>query len=220
MYILHHYPDTASLAPRMLLLELGVPHECRLIDRVAGALDGPAYRALHPLGKIPAMETPDGPMFETAAMMLYLCDRHHALAPVPDAPERANFLKWLFFISTNIHPALLQVFYPERTAGPACADAVAAQAGSNLTQFLTIFEAMLQRDAPTWAAPQTPSMISFYLGMLLHWLGGLPAGAPGHFNAKAHPALYAMLTALESRPHVQTIAADENLGPTLFTNPS
>ncbi|MEY3532451.1 MAG: hypothetical protein RI979_475, partial [Pseudomonadota bacterium] len=65
MYVLHYFPDTASLAPRMVLAELGVQHRCALIDREAGVLASPAYRALHPLGQIPALETPDGPMFET-----------------------------------------------------------------------------------------------------------------------------------------------------------
>jgi glutathione S-transferase len=219
MYVLHYFPDTASLALRILLAELGVPHECRMIDRASGALDSPAYRAMHPLGKIPAMETPDGPMFETAAMMLYLCDRHHAFAPAPDAPERAAFLKWLFFTSTNIHPTLLQLFYPERTAGPACADAVAQHADALMRQLLTTFETMLATEKPKWLAPETPSMLSIYLGMLLHWLGQIPAGSPGHFDAKAYPRLHAMLRALDARPHVQTIAADENLGTTPFSNP-
>ena len=117
MYVLHYFPDTASLAPRMVLAELGVQHRCALIDREAGVLSSPAYRALHPLGQIPALETPDGPMFETAAILLYLADRHPGLAPAPDAPARAAFLSWLFFTSTNIHTTLLQLFYPDRSAG-------------------------------------------------------------------------------------------------------
>ena len=48
MYVLHYFPDTASLAPRMVLAELGVQHRCALIDREAGVLASPAYRALHP----------------------------------------------------------------------------------------------------------------------------------------------------------------------------
>ena len=67
MYVLHYFPDTASLAVRMVLAELGVQHRCQLIDRQAGALNSPEYRAMQPLGLIPALETPNGPMFETEA---------------------------------------------------------------------------------------------------------------------------------------------------------
>ena len=118
MYVLHQSPDSASLIVRLVLLELNLPHDTRLIDRQAGALNAPEYRAMHPLGLIPAFETPDGPMFETAAILLYLSDRHPGLAPAPGDSDRAAFLKWLFFTSSNVHPTMLQLFYPDRTAGP------------------------------------------------------------------------------------------------------
>lgn len=68
MYRLHYFPDTAPIVVRIVLEELGQKHVCHLIDRKGGALDSPSCRALQPLGKIPALETPDGPMFETAAI--------------------------------------------------------------------------------------------------------------------------------------------------------
>ena len=81
MYVLHESPDSASTMVRLVLEELGVPYRARLIDRAAGELASPAYRAMQPLGKIPAMETPDGVMFETAAILLYLSETHGRLAP-------------------------------------------------------------------------------------------------------------------------------------------
>ena len=39
MYILHHYPDTASLILRLILRELDQPYAERLIDRASGALE-------------------------------------------------------------------------------------------------------------------------------------------------------------------------------------
>lgn len=217
MYILHYFPDTASLCLRMLLAELGVPHDCRLIDRAAGQLDSPAYRALHPLGKIPALETPDGPMFETAAMMLYLCDKHASLAPAPDASDRAAFLKWLFFTSTNIHPTLLQLFYPERTAGAENAAAVATHAQAHMQLLLTALNTMLAAENPGWFS-EKPSLMGYYVGMLMHWLSSMPADHPAYFATTAFPALHARLAALETLPAVQSIAADEGLGTQPFTN--
>lgn len=218
MYTLHYSPDTASLGVRMVLQELGVPYRSALIDRDAGALDSPAYRAMQPLGKIPALETPDGPMFETAAMLLYLADKHHALAPAPDHPERAAFLAWLFFTSTNLHPTLLQIFYPERVAGEACVPAVLTQARAQMQMLLSTLETMLARDNPAWFSTE-PSVLGYYVGMLMHWLGGMPADHPAHFPTADYPALHARLAALEVRPAAQTIAADEGLGALPFTHP-
>mgnify|MGYP003608374311 FL=1 len=218
MYTLHYSPDTASLAIRMVLAELGVPHKSRQIDRAAGELDSPAYRALHPMGKIPAIETPDGPMFETAAILLYLCDRHDALAPAPKSPERAAFLKWLFFTSTNIHPTLMQLFYPERTAGAAHADAVLAHASAHMNSLLTMLNDMVTVDAPKWLSTE-PGLLGYYIGMLMRWLASVPADHPGHFPSTKYPALHRILAALETRPAALAIAQDEGLGATVFTKP-
>ena len=112
MYVLHYSPDSASMAVRMVLEELNLPYRLRLVNREDGTRDTAGYRALQPLGLIPALETPDGAMFETAAILLWLADRHPGadLAPAPADPARGDFLKWFFYTSTNLHPTLLQVF--------------------------------------------------------------------------------------------------------------
>ena len=218
MYVLHYFPDTASLVVRMVLAELGVQHRCALIDREGGALSSPAYRAMQPLGLIPALETPDGPMFETAAILLYLSDRHAGLAPAPDAPSRAAFLKWLFFTSTNIHPTLLQVFYPERTAGEACKDAVQTHASARMAQYLDLLDKAATGN-PDWLPNDRPSILGYYIAMMLHWLGQFGAGHPLQVNSADLPALHKVLIMLEAQHATQAIAEDEGLGPTPFTAP-
>ncbi len=220
MYVLHYFPDTASLAVRMVLAELNVPHQALLIDRAAGALSGDAYLRLHPLGKIPAMQTPDGPMFETAAMLLHLCDAHPGpMVPAPDAPERGAFLSWLFFTSTNIHPTLLHLFYPDRVAGPDCGPQVQAHARALMQTLLGKLDAMTARDAPDWLSAHKPTLLGYYIAMLLRWLGSNPPDHPAYFRSMDFPALHAVLCYLETRPAAQSVAADESLGTTPFTHP-
>ena len=55
MYQLHYSPGAASLLPHMMLRELGVAFELKLVDREAGAQNRPAYLALNPNGKIPVL---------------------------------------------------------------------------------------------------------------------------------------------------------------------
>lgn len=214
MYVLHYWPDSASLIVRLVLEELGQPYEARLIDRAAGALNSPAYRALNPLGQIPAMETPDGPMFETAAILLYLCDRHpglvsgQGLAPAPGDRDRAEFLKWLLFTSTNIHPTLLQLFYPDRTAGAENAAAVRSHAHARMTTLLEVLEAA----GPAVLSASRPTALGYYLAVLLRWIAG-------DFPSAAYPNLHAMLCYLETRPAALTLARAENLGVVIFSDP-
>ena len=213
MYILHYWPEWASLIVRLVLEELGQPYEPRLIDREGGALDSQAFRAMQPLGLIPALETPDGPMFETAAILVYLCEQHPGLAPAPGSADRAAFLKWLFFTSSNIHPLMLQMFYPERTAGPENSAAVRSHAKAKLTELLAILEAMVARDHPAFLSDSTPTALGYYLAVLLRWIAT-------DFPSANYPALHRVLAYLESRPATKTCALAEALGPFPFTNPT
>ena len=218
MYVLHYVPDTASLVVRMVLAELGVQHRCQLIDREAGVLASAPYRAMQPLGLIPALETPQGPIFETAAILLYLADRHPGLAPAPDSAERGDFLKWLFFTSTNAHTTLLQLFYPERTAGADHVQAVLDHALPKMKLYLSLLDQAAAPN-PGWLSHDHPSLLGLYIGMLLHWLGGFGADHPLQINAADYPNLFKVMRMLEAQNSTQAIAEDEDLGPTPFTAP-
>jgi glutathione S-transferase len=218
MYVLHYFPDTASLAIRMVLAELGVQHRIALIDRDSGQLSTPAYRALQPMGLIPAMETPDGPIFETAAILLYLSDRHPGLAPAPDAASRGQLLKWLFFTSTNIHTTLLQMFYPARTAGEEAVPAVQTHARARILTYLEILDAAA-KGGPEWLPDDRASIMGYYVAMLMRWLGQFGKDHPMQIEAQAFPNLFKVMTMLEDQLATQAIAEDEGLGATPFTAP-
>ncbi len=219
MYVLHYYPDTASLAVRLVLADLRLPHELRMVDRDGGGLANPAYRALHPLGKIPVLETPDGPMFETAAILLYLADRHGGLAPSLGSPDRAAFLKWLFFTSTNLHAAEMELFYPERVAGPEAVPELLPRAAERLRVCLAALD-HAAAVSPAWMPAGEPSLMGWYLGMLVRWLSTIPPGEPGRIESAEYPALHRVFAMLEARPAALEVAADEGLGATIFTNPA
>lgn len=220
MYVLYSSPDTASLIVRLVLTELDLPHECKVLDRAAGDMDTPQYRAMQPLGLLPALETPDGAMFETAAMLLHLADRHGGLAPAPLHPDRAAFLGWFMFTNSSVHTTLLQLFYPDRVGGPECAAAVVLAARARMQTYLALLDAMVARDAPGWLSAGRPSVLGYYLGVLIRWLATHGPDHPSYFRSADFPALHAVLAALETRPAAIACAEAEALGPTLFTNPA
>lgn len=213
MYILHRMPDSASTIVEIVLQELGLTYQSRTPDQSAGDLTKPEYLALHPLGQVPVLETPDGTIFETAAILIYLSETPQAagrhLAPGPGTPDRAAFLKWLFFTTSNLHPTLLQTFYPARTVGPDHQSAVISQARAKLHVYLTLLNAVADGN-PSYLSNQAPTLLGYYLAVMMRWI------AP-NFPSTIYPALHRMLAFLEQQPAVQACATAEGLGPKPFT---
>ncbi|MEO0668409.1 MAG: glutathione S-transferase family protein [Pseudomonadota bacterium] len=221
-YVLHYAPDNASLIVRLALEEMQLPYRTVLVDRATRAQDSAAYRAINPAGLIPALETPDGTMFETAAILLWLADRHGRMAPAPDAPERADFLKHLFFASNTLHTQMRMTFYPDQYVG----DDAAAQNRLRTTlqgrgaQGMTLPKALHLLDDWYGGDPRGEiTVLDLYIACLLRWCAIYPKGRSGWFNLHDYPALSARAARLEAHPAVQAAQTAEGLGSAPFTAP-
>lgn len=215
---LHAIPDWASVIIRFALEEMALPYTVALQDDAAGDLASPAFRAISPTGLIPALETPDGPIFETAAILLWLTDRSGMLAPGPQDRDRGAYLSWLVFTSNALHTAAMALIYPDRPAGEASAGAAIVVAHQKVMAHLGLIEAMITAKHPRWLSPTEPGVMGYYIGTLVRWMQMLPA-APHALSLSAFPALRAVLAAHETRPAALRVAAADGLGPTPFTNP-
>lgn len=215
MYQLHYAPDNASLIIRLVMDGAGLPYRTVLVNRALRQQDSPSYRALNPTGLIPTLETPQGPISETGAILLWLADTHR-LGPEPAETDRPVFLKWLFFLSNTAHADLRQIFYPHQYAP------VEAHAGH-----LEIMAARMQRnfgllDAaaarhPRLFAPATP--LGVYTIALTRWAALYPVDAPRWMDLAAYPSLAALARTQEARVETRVVARAEGLGPHPFTRP-
>ena len=220
MYVLHYAPDNASLVVRLALEEMGLPYRTALVDRRARAQEGAAYQRLNPAGLIPALETPEGAIFETGAILLWLAERHGALAPPPGDPARGDFLKWLFFTSNTLHADIRMLFYPDRYAGTEAAiPAFSEKTRARIARHLGLLDDMAAA-RPGWCRPEAPSILGYYLSALLRWLALYPEDAAGWLDLSAFPALAAVAAAMEARPAAARAALAEGLGDTIFTRPA
>lgn len=217
MYRLHYAPDNASFIIRVALEELGLPYETALVDRSTRAQDAPAYRKLNPAGLIPVLETPQGPIFETGAILLWLADRHPGpLLPPPDSPYRGDALKWLFFLSNTLHPALRMLFYPEKYIGPdpALQKGLRQHMQAEFLRLVDLVEAGRMADAP---GDQLASDV--YLACLLRWMAIDLPGAQEWFALGRWPRIETLCRSLDARPAVQRAQQAEGLGPRPFSAP-
>lgn len=109
MITLHHAPNSRSNGTLSLLEEMGVPYDLHAMDLRAGENRQPAYLAVNPLGKVPAIEEDGALVTEQGAIFLYLADRfpEAGMAPLIGDPLRGPFLRWLFFYGSAFEPALV-----------------------------------------------------------------------------------------------------------------
>lgn len=216
-YVLHYAPDNASLIIRLALDTLGRDYTTVLVDRSRQGQRAPDYLALNPNGLIPTLVTPQGPIFETGAILLWLVDRHNALGPDANHPARADFLKWLFFCANTVHAHLVILFYPDKLVSdnPSLQRTVQIGAQKNLcTHFQTL------NDAETRAfGHDTPTAIDLYIAAMLRWSAIYGPDDHNWFNLRATPRLARLCHRVESLPATSIAQSAEGLGPTPFTAP-
>ncbi len=215
MYTLHYAPDNASLIVRLVLDGAGIPYRTALVDRATRQQDSAPYKALNPVGLIPTLITPVGPISETGAILLWLTDTH-GLGPKADSPDRPAFLKWLFFLSNTAHADLRQLFYPHQycpaEAHPGHAEIIAARMQRT---FALLDDAA--RDHPGLFAPARP--LAAYTLALARWSVLYPKGGARWFDFADYPRLHDLARAQEARVETPVIARAEGLGPHPFTAP-
>ncbi|MEM8812623.1 MAG: glutathione S-transferase family protein, partial [Pseudomonadota bacterium] len=171
-YTLYFSPDSANLVVRMVLEELGAGYEDRQVPRKRSERPAEFFR-LNPRGLLPVLidhET-DAPVFETAAILLYLADKHGALAPRPSALEaRGTCLRWLFMLSNTLHADLQVTFYAERYANSEEESRlVRAAATDRVIGHLTMLDRVIEETGGEWLLPSGLSICDFYLACCVRW---------------------------------------------------
>jgi GSH-dependent disulfide-bond oxidoreductase len=105
-FYFHPTPNPAKVA--LLLEELGLPYEVVPVDTAKGEQHAPAFRAINPNGKVPAIVDTEGPggrearVFDSSAILLYLGEKAGRFIGTP--ADRPELLSWLFFISSGLGP--------------------------------------------------------------------------------------------------------------------
>lgn len=107
--VLYHAPNTRSAGARILLEELGVPYRLHVLNMKANEQRGPAFLAVNPMGKVPALVHQGVLITEQAAVYLYLADMfpQAGLAPAVNDVMRGAYLRWMVFYGSCFEPALI-----------------------------------------------------------------------------------------------------------------
>jgi glutathione S-transferase len=107
MLTLYFCPGSSSMAPHIALNEIGAPFDGRPISLAKKENRAPAYLAINPEGKVPALLIDGRLLTEVAGILFYLAKRYPEakLLPAGDIEAEAQAVSWMSFIAATVHPA-------------------------------------------------------------------------------------------------------------------
>jgi glutathione S-transferase len=152
-------------------------------------------------------------LYETAAIVLHLCDTHPdaGLAPPLGSVDRAHFYKWLMWLTNTLQATLIVYFYPERwvaQGNAAGAAEVKAAVEAKIAGLLDQLDAELACHGQEWFMGAHYTALDAYVFTLCRWTRNF-ASLP----ARGRPYLGPYLQRMLARPSVQRVMVAEQLQP-------
>lgn len=185
--ILHHAPQTRSHGILALLQELDADFELHVLNIRKGEQRQPAYLAINPMGKVPALSHLGTLVTEQAAICIYLGDLYadRGLAPQMGDPLRGAYLRWLVFYGSCFEPALIDKAQ-KRTPAPVGTSPY----GDHDTMFKTLTSQLAQGP---WLLGETFTTADVLWGHALRWTTAFGL-------VEATPLIQSYIERVSSRP--------------------
>lgn len=193
---------SGAFSAEAALAEAGAPYEFQTISLEKSEQKSPAFLAINPSGKMPALRTPEGEIVtESAAILLTIADyfpNAHLLPPQASF-ARAQAYRWIAFMASEIYPAVEIADYPERFSPDAdSTEAVRDIARARVRKRLLLLERAL---AGPWFLSTGFSAVDIYAAMFSRWSAGV------EWRAENLPKLVELANALASRPAIAPVWA-------------
>jgi glutathione S-transferase len=193
---LFYSPQTRATGARVLLEELKVPYDLHVLNMKTGEQRQPAYLAINPLGKVPAVRVGETLITEQGAIYLYLADLfpEAGLAPALTDPDRGAYLRWLFIYGSCFEPAVVD-HYMKREPGSLNETPYASYAS-----LIDMLEETLKKGPFLLGERFTAADLLW--GIALRWttMFGL---------VEARPAFQAYMDRIGGRPSIQKVSAED-----------
>src|SRR5262249_54086880 len=95
-------PNPTKVA--LFLEESGLPYEAAPVDSLKGEQHMPAYLAINPNAKVPAIVDGDATVFDSSAILLYLAEKTGQFLPANTPAARGQLLSWMMFVASGVGP--------------------------------------------------------------------------------------------------------------------
>ena len=205
MLTLYHWPGTCSLAPHIILEEIGVPFEARRVDLTKGEQQSAEYLAPNPHGRVPMLTDGDFRLTENPAILSYLGHRfaEAGLLDLDNVERLGRTHELLALFSSGVHAAFAQVWRAARFAESEAARAeVIASGRAALARHFDELEGLAQEG---WVVGNRYSIADPYPLVFYRW------GRRLDIDMSAFPNWTRHKDAMAARPAVQRVLAREGI---------
>jgi GST-like protein len=169
-YVLYGDKGSGAFCVEAALAEAGAPYAFKEISLDNNEQRSPEFRLINPSGKVPALKLPAGDIVtETSALLNLIAERHPAshLLPAAGTVERAQALRWIAFMATEVYPMVEIADYPERfVADHKGAAVLKLSAKKRIRERMASVE---QAVAGPWFLPTGFSALDIYAAMFSRW---------------------------------------------------
>ena len=159
-------PMSRGRIVRWLLEEMGIDYATEIIA-YGPQMQGPGYRAINPMGKVPAIRHGEVIVTEAAAICAYLADAFPAtgLAPQPGTPERGAYYRWLFFGAGPLEQAMVNGGFGWKADNP---QGEGRLGYGSMERICNTLEALL-KDGRNYILGEQFSAADVYVGSQITW---------------------------------------------------
>ena len=194
-YILYGDKRSGAFSVEAALAEACAPYTFEIVSLDKHEQRSPAFLAINPSGKMPALRFPTGEIVtESAALLLTVADRHPeaGLLPPTGTLARADCYRWLAYMASEIYPMVEIVDYPERFAPDGeQAKALRTKARDRIRERFLVIEKAI---AGPWLLASGFSAADIYAAMFSRWSMGK------EWRDANLPRVCALANALGERP--------------------
>lgn len=104
---LYTHPQSRGRIAHWMMEEVSQPYNTVWLE-YGTSMKAPAYQAINPMGKVPALQHREVVVTEAAAICAYLADAFPAAGLLPQtATERAAYFRWMFFAAGPLEQAVV-----------------------------------------------------------------------------------------------------------------
>lgn len=166
---LYYSPGACSLAPHVVLEELGIAYEAVRISTAEGRQRTPEYLAINPRGRVPALGVDGRVLVENVAILTFLGGGFPEKGLWPrETWDQARALSFMAWLADTVHPAYAHFYRPERYVdGPACVEAVKEKGRATFGAALEEIDGLVAGNA--WALGKRFSVVDAYLLVFYRW---------------------------------------------------